>query len=226
MYGRSYDGKTLRFEPSGGLWHAALVMADKETDSYWSIMTGDALAGPLEGTELEELPMGKKMQWKEWVAEHPDTLVLSVDGREHPEDPGHYDRYFASDQAPGGAEPADDRLPPKQPIYAFQRGGEKWAVAHPAVEGGAILEAGEEEVFLYRPEGAALFYSTLGWVGEFERVEGTVRHVPTGATFDAEAEAFTGGEGGGEGSVPRLEGFDTFWFHWSQTHPDTGLIEG
>ena len=25
--------------------HASLVMRDKETDTYWSIMTGDAIAG-------------------------------------------------------------------------------------------------------------------------------------------------------------------------------------
>jgi hypothetical protein len=51
--------------------HSALVMQDKETDSYWSIMTGDSLA---------ELPLGVKSQWKDWVASHPDTVVLSVEG--------------------------------------------------------------------------------------------------------------------------------------------------
>lgn len=236
MYGREYDGKTLRFEASGGLWHYALVMADKETDSYWSIMTGDALAGPLAGTPLEELPMGSKARWKDWVAAHPETLVLSVDGEEH-DDSNPYENYFTSERTPQGAEGKDDRLPPKAPVYTFQRSGQAYAIPYSAFEGGAVLlleQGGEasggkseetgEEIFLYRPEGEAIFYSTLGWIGPFETdEEGRVRHVPTGAVFDPESEGFTGGDGGA-GSVPRLEGFDTFWFHWSQVHPDTRVL--
>lgn len=222
MYGRTYDGKTLSFEASGGLLHSALVMADEETDSFWSIMTGDALAGPMEGTELEELPLGVKSRWDDWVAEHPDTLVLSVDGEEHVES-NPYDNYFASDRAPTGAGSWDDRLAPKQPVYTFQRDGERYAVPYGAFEDGTVFELGEGggEVFLYRPAGEAIFYSTLGWVGDFETGEdGRVRHVATGAVFDPESERFTGGEG----EVPRLDGFDTFWYHWSKTHPGTAIL--
>jgi len=222
VYGRSYDGKTLRFEASGGLLHNALVMADRETDSYWSILTGDALAGPMEGTELEELPLGIKARWDDWVAEHPDTSVLSVDGQEHVED-NPYKSYFASDAPPWGADSWDERLPPKQPIYAFQRNGRKYAVPFATFEGGTVfeLEEGGDEVFLYRPEGEAIFYSTLGWVGDFEIGEdGRVRHIATGAVFDPGRERFIGAEG----EVPRLEGFDTFWYHWSKTHPGTAVL--
>jgi len=222
VYGRRYDDRTLRFEPSGGLLHSALVMADKETDSYWSILTGDALAGPMQGRRLRELPLGVKARWEDWLAKHPATRVLSVEGREHIEN-NPYDNYFASDQAPGGASSWDDRLPPKQPVYAFQRDGRKYAVPFHAFEGGAVLTPGEgqPEVFLYRPEGEAIFYSSLGWVGELETGEdGRVRHLPTGAVFDPAKERFVGGDGG----VPRLDGFDTFWYHWSQTHPDTRVL--
>ena len=222
MYGRTYDGKTLSFEASGGLLHNALVMADDETDSFWSILTGDALAGPMEGTELEELPLGVKSRWDDWVAEHPDTLVLSVEGEEHEEN-NPFDNYFASDRAPRGAESWDDRLPPKQPVYTFQRGGGTYAVPFGAFEGGAVFEPWEagDEIFLYRPAGVAIFYSSLGWVGDFETGEdGRVRHLATGAVFDPESERFTGGEG----EVPRLDGFDTFWYHWSKTHPGTAVL--
>ena len=78
MYDRNYDGKTLSFEPSGGLMNASLVMQDRETDTFWSIMSGKAEAGALDGTALIELPVSEKMSWAEWRARHPDTLVLSV----------------------------------------------------------------------------------------------------------------------------------------------------
>ncbi len=81
MYDRNYDGKTLDFEPSGGLMNASLVMQDKQTDTYWSIMSGKAEAGALAGTALVELPVSEKVTWAEWSARHPDTLVLSVTRR-------------------------------------------------------------------------------------------------------------------------------------------------
>jgi hypothetical protein len=39
---------------------ATLVLRDRETDSWWSIMTSDAIGGELDGTDLEELPFGEK----------------------------------------------------------------------------------------------------------------------------------------------------------------------
>ena len=225
MYGREYDGKTLRFEASGGLLYSALVMADKETDSYWSIMTGDALAGPMRGTALRELPLGVKVRWRDWVAAHPDTLVLSVDGEEHDRS-NPYDSYFSSPETPFGATETDRRLSPKTPVYVFQRGGVAYAVPFAAFEDGEVFElAGDdgEEIFLFRPKGEAIFYSTLGWIGHFERgADGRVRHLPSEAVFDPKKERFIGGKG----EVPRLDGFDTFWFHWSEVHPKTVLLGG
>jgi len=119
VYGRQYDGKDLRFEASGGLMHAALVMRDKETDSYWSIMTGDAIAGDLRGTRLEEWSLGEKAQWKDWVARHPNTLVLSVNGEEHVEN-NPYDNYFSSDSGFRDIAARDDRLETKAPVFTFQ----------------------------------------------------------------------------------------------------------
>ncbi len=49
MYSRDYEGKTLKFEPSGGLVNGALILQDKETDTYWSIMEGKAIEGKLSG---------------------------------------------------------------------------------------------------------------------------------------------------------------------------------
>ena len=37
----------LNFEASGALLDASLVMRDRETDSWWSIMTSDAIGGDL-----------------------------------------------------------------------------------------------------------------------------------------------------------------------------------
>ena len=78
MYDRNVDGKTLSFEASGGLKDAALIMRDRETDSWWSIMTSEAIGGSLDGEALEKLPVSEKLSYGEWRQRHPDTLVLSV----------------------------------------------------------------------------------------------------------------------------------------------------
>lgn len=221
MYGRTYGGRELRFEASGGLLNAALVMRDKETGSYWPILRGMAETGPLAGTRLAELPLGVKAQWRDWVRAHPDTLVLSVGGVEHVEN-NPYDQYFASHAGFGDLSARDTRLPTKEPVWAFEMDGRRLAVPLRAVEGGAALKVGERWVFLHRPAGAAVYFSTRAFVsgGSFALVDGAWTHTPSGAVFDPDHGAF----GGDPPAVRPLAGFDTFWYVWSLTHPDTELL--
>lgn len=223
MYSRTYQGRTLRFEPSGGLMHSALVMQDKETDSYWSIMTGNAIAGPLKGTPLEELPVGVKMRWKDWVELHPDTLVLSVGGREEVER-NPYQDYFESDRGFGGMVTPDRRLETKTPIYAFRFEGKKYAAPFRKFEGGRVFKLGSGRLFLYRPRKAPVFESSVAyWTdsGTFQKEDGEWLHTPSGRKFDPEARRFMGPE---SSDLRRLEGFDTYWYTWSLTHPDTRIL--
>jgi hypothetical protein len=243
VYGRNYAGNTLSFEPSGGLMNASLVMQDKQTDTYWSIMSGKAEAGALAGTRLEELPVGKKTTWAEWVAEHPDTLVLSVTRRTREggtvrlQDPGSdaYGDYFAAAEGFRGAEATDTRLETKAPIHAFLHDGVPYAIDLRRVAGGKAYELDDgTHVFIFRVatdevfRGSAAFASPVG----FERRGDGWVELATGAEFDAERRDFYGGSVleraryyvGGSGLVERLNGFDTFWYTWSLTHEDTKLL--
>lgn len=223
MYGREYDGRELRFEPSGGLLYSALVMQDKESDTYWSIMTSDAIAGEQKGTQLRELPVGTKAQWRDWKRDHPDTLVLSVNGREHVQN-NPYDNYFSSEAGFRDATARDTRLETKASIYAFGGGGQKYAVPFPAFQrDGAAFPAGGEQIFLYRPAGVAIFHSTVAYRSSrgFERRDSGWHELASGARFSPETGQFEGGVG----STPeRLWGFDTFWYTWTLTNPGTELL--
>ncbi len=75
MYDREYGDRELNFEASGALWQASLVMRDRETDSWWSIMTSAAIGGELDGTDLVELPYGEKTTWGKWRKRYPDTAT-------------------------------------------------------------------------------------------------------------------------------------------------------
>jgi hypothetical protein len=224
VYGRTYAGKELNFEASGGLSNASLIMLDKETDTYWSIMTGEAMAGELKGTRLDELPYGEKRQWKDWVAEHPDTLVLSVDGVEN-ESENPYERYYASESGFRGIDAANDKLANKAPVFAFRLGGKAYAVPYAAFEGGATFRVGKQSVFLYRPAGVELYFSSAAFVApgkEAFRRDGDAWVGPGGAAFDPEQGVFVG-EGG---AIEHLAGFDTLWLNWSTTYPKAVLLGG
>jgi len=221
VYGRSYQGRELRFEASGGLLNAALVMRDKETGSYWPIISGEAATGPLAGTRLEGLPRSVKAQWRDWVRAHPDTLVLSVRGAEHVRD-DPYAPYFSSRLGFGNLAAIDRRLPTKEPVWAFEHAGGRFAIPHRAIEGGGTLALGDLWLFFYRPPGASIFLSTraLASKGRFVFQDGAWVHEPTGAVFDAERGEFQGSAAG----LEPLAGFDTFWYVWSLTHRDTELL--
>jgi hypothetical protein len=187
-------------------------------------MTGDAIAGDLKGTRLEELPLGEKTQWKDWVDRHPDTDVLSVDGREHIES-NPYDNYFSSDSGFRGTSARDGRLDTKDPIYSFHLNGKAYAVPFKAYEGGAVFRIGERDVFLYRPKGVAIYYSTLAFQaaqGAFVRRADGWYHGSSGARLEPDGFAAAGGT---PTSVSRIDGFDTFWYMWSLTNPATEILK-
>lgn len=80
---------------SGKLWHRSLVMIDMETKSLWSHILGEAMAGPLEGTQLPLLP-GLMTDFKTWRTRHPDSTVVTLSRttgnyrKEFYRDPGNF----------------------------------------------------------------------------------------------------------------------------------------
>jgi hypothetical protein len=190
-------------------------MRDRETDSWWSIMTSEAIGGELDGADLVELPLGEKTTWGEWVQRHPETLVLSVDGKEH-EPVNPYDNYFGSDGTFRNLEVADDRLPPKEPIFSFRHAGRPVAVPHSAFEGGRLFLLPDllgKRLLLYRAEGAPMFASTRAYLVDDELVAGTEDPKSLLARID-----------GGAGGVGPVEGFDTFWYNWIAVNEGSELL--
>ncbi len=59
------------------LWNRSLVMIDEETRSLWSHLLGEAMQGPLQGTQLEAVP-AEMVTWESWRREHPQTTVLNL----------------------------------------------------------------------------------------------------------------------------------------------------
>ena len=77
VYTRTVGNRTLNLAVSGMLWNRSLVMIDEETRSLWSHLLGEAMQGPLQGTQLEAVP-AEMVTWGSWKREHPQTTVLNL----------------------------------------------------------------------------------------------------------------------------------------------------
>ena len=209
MYDREFGDRELNFEASGALWQASLVMRDRETDSWWSIMTSEAIGGELAGADLVELPYGEKATWGEWRARYPDSLVLSVEGRQH-EPNNRYEEYHVNDHTFRGLEIDDERLEAKEAVFSFFLDAKPYVVPHSAVEGRRLFEVDGARLLLFRQPGAEMFASTRAWIVPAEAA-GTLEALPP----DDELEA--------AGFSP-LGGIDTFWYNWAAVNQDSEIL--
>lgn len=198
-------------------------MQDQETDTYWSIMNGEAIGGKMRGTKLAELPVGEKMQWRDWYKKHPETVVLSVDGEEDVEK-NHYDNYFNSGDGFRKLQAQDKRLKTKEPIFAFQFKDRKIAIPHAAFFGGKIFDLGDASLFLFRQKSDAIFASTRAFLTDknsLKQIDGLWMDSKTGCRFDRNTGKFTGATN----NCPQtFNGFDTFWYTWSLINKDTEVL--
>lgn len=197
-------------------------MQDRETDTYWSIMTNTAIEGKFSGTELEELPVGVKMLWQDWRALYPHTRVLSVNGKE--DAPPSYGSYFNSDRSFRGIRAKDRRFPDKELVYTFELDGKNYVIPAKVIRGGKVFSIGEKQVFLFRPEDAGLLYSTVAYhiEGGYLRFQhGTWQTTQNECVFDEKTLGF---ECQGDVYPHRLNGFDTFWYTLSLTNKKIELL--
>ena len=107
--------KRLNFGVSGLLYNSDVLLYDRDTESLWSQIMGEAVTGELKGVKLQHLPV-LHTTWGDWKQQHPDSLVLSTDTgfrRDYSRSPySGYDKskglYFSvSNRAPGTYHPKE-----------------------------------------------------------------------------------------------------------------------
>jgi hypothetical protein len=119
---RRLDGQVLDFGVSALLHNSDLVMYDRQTESLWQQITGEAFAGESRGKQLKTIPMSM-ITWKNWREQYPNAEVLTVDEI-------HSDRYLKdaygdyaeSEKLYMPVSATDARLHPKRVVYAMEIG--------------------------------------------------------------------------------------------------------
>ena len=90
MYERRLEGRELSFGHNGTLLENAFVMYDRQTNSLWLHVTGEAFFGPLKGKRLTPMP-STVTTWAAWKRAYPHSLVLG--GRRRGGLLGSYDGF-------------------------------------------------------------------------------------------------------------------------------------
>ena len=243
-FDRRVAGRVLSFGTSGRLYADNLVMYDRQTESLWPQLTGQAALGVLTGTTLRAIPIGT-VAWRDFRAAHPDAWVLSRNTG--------YDRPYGRNPYAGYDDPSgsllfelpslDARLRAKERVIGVFGTRGAVGVARSAIARQGVLEVavdGNRLIMWHRPGQASALDSDrvargrdIGTVAVFRAAanglelhfvaHGTgFRDRETGSLWDVLGRATSGPLNGDElEPVPYL---DTFWFAWVAFHPETRLI--
>ena len=159
------DRQPLELGVSGLLYNSDVLMYDRQTESLWTQIGRQAIAGPLRSERLAMIPL-LHTTWGRWQEEHPDGLVLSRNtghGRDYDTDP--YMSYERSSRTMFPVAHRDDRLPEKDLVLGITRGD--GAVAFPLdrlAERPRPVRAtvGGEDLFVYWfPDSETAFATSL-----------------------------------------------------------------
>lgn len=241
---RQVGDRLLDFGTSGLLYADNLVMYDRQTESLWPQLTGQASVGAMTGTQLTAIPIGV-VGWQQFRSAHPDALVLTRRtgfDRDYGRNP-----YVGYDQPEGGllVDPpggTDGRLPVKERVIGIRIGDDAVAVPRARVSAVGVLRirvAGVDLVLLHVPGQASALDTErirdgrdIGTVGVFRPVARGHRLTfqrrgpwfvdrQTGSRWNVLGQAVGGPLAGAR--LPEQQHLDTFWFAWVAFQPETRL---
>jgi hypothetical protein len=232
------------FGSSGFLMRSNKLMVDRQTRTLWNQFTGRPVLGPLAGEEirLRVLP-SVVTRWKNWLARHPDTTVLSLEtGHDRPYGLGAaYAGYFASESTMFPVRRLRRELPEKARIFGLERNGVPRAypldillergVLNDAVAGEpVVLVAGGSRIWVdgESVRSGPTRYTAGAEVRSFERGEHRFRPGDgpdelvdaAGGSWRVTEDALLGPEGR---RLERAPGVLAYWFGWQSFHPRTEL---
>lgn len=215
------------FGTSGLLYRSNKLMYDRQTDTLWEQFSGRPAWGPLvdDGLRLTVVP-SVATTWQEWVAAHPDTVVLDIDtgfARDYSEGAA-YAEYNASPVAAFNTPRSDDRLPEKAVVHVLEIGGQ--SVAYPIAaldQRDFILHTvgGMDLIIISTPDGSgARAYANSGVDFASSADDRQSLADASGGRWAVGEDALTAEDGR---ELARIAGRDTFWFAFVNLAQD-GLL--
>ena len=245
-FDRRLDGVTYNFGTSGNLRNSDLIMWDRQTESWWQQLTGEAIVGELTGKVLTFLP-AQIVSWEDFKAANADGKVLSRDtGISRPYGSNPYTGYDRVDNPPFLLlDEPDGRLPPKERVVAVTIGDvdvsfpfsvlEREGVVNYSVNGqdmtvffkaGTVSALDRSSIRESRDVGATGVFdpSVDGQKLGFRRDGDDIVDNETSSVWNILGEAVDGPLTG-KALTPIVHA-NHFWFAWGAFKPDTLIYQG
>jgi hypothetical protein len=114
----------LDFGVTGLLYNSDMLLYDRQTESVWSQIRNQAVAGPLKGERLMPLVL-MHTRWADWQKDHPDTLVMTTETgyrRDYSRNP--YAGYDETRKIWFPVRTTDDRYQPKALVFGLELAGQ------------------------------------------------------------------------------------------------------
>jgi Protein of unknown function (DUF3179) len=245
-FDRRLDGRVHDFGTTGNLRHSDLVMWDRQTESWWQQITGEAIVGELTGKKLLSLPAAI-ISFRDFKRAHQGGRVLSRDtghARNYGRNPYvGYDNINSSPFLFSG-EP-DDRLRPMERVVAVSLGGEDVAYPFSVLEQkGVVYDAvGGQPIAVFFSKGSASALDSgsiagsrdVGATGVFQTsIDGKsltftrdgdrIVDTQTGSAWNVVGQA-TAGPLAGKRLTPVVHG-NHFWFAAAAFLPNVRIYSG
>lgn len=157
VFDRRVIGREHTFGVSGMLRNSDLVMYDRQTETLWQQMTGEAIVGDLTGTTLTQLP-AQIISFQQFVDAHKDGRVLSrKTGHRRAYGRNPYTGYDDITKKPflyRGKR--DKRLPPMEKVVAVGAGKQYKAYPHSLTRKLRVIEdsLGSQPIVIFHGDGA------------------------------------------------------------------------
>lgn len=171
------EGKKRTFGVSGLLYNSDVLLYDRQSETLWSQILSEAVAGPLTGEKLVVIQT-YNTSWKNWKDQYPNTMVLSTNtgfSKDYTRDP--YPEYYNSEKIWFPVVSKSDVMHPKAKIvgleinskfkaYPFQELKKSKGIIQDSFEGQDLLiqyNRKEESAYITDTENNIITSTTLFW---------------------------------------------------------------
>jgi len=249
----NFKGKDylLEFEVSGMLRKSDIVMADKQTESFWQQLIGTAIVGQFAGAELKIIP-SLIISVEEFFNRYPDGLILSKNTGNN-EIESYYGQNFYKKYDSKGAKPydryfnnqeLDKRIPPMERVVDVTSKGRYKIYTYTDIATEKVLNDefnSKKVVLFYQPGSVSILdekdiskSKDVGMVTVFSRNidnktltfrkdAAAFKDDQTNSTWDITGKCIQGKLKGKELKIE--PGGTHFAFAWLAFHPDTEIFK-
>jgi hypothetical protein len=234
-WGGELSTGSTTFGVSGMLYNSNLIPYDRATDSYWSQMRLQCVAGRHIGTIPEIWPV-VETTWETWIEMYPSTKAVSVNtGYSRPYGSYPYDNYRTEENLIRPVQPLDRRLHLKErvagvivdneaKVYRFDSFNGDVAVVNDSFMNSSIVAVGSKSknfIMIFKrtlPDGTELRFSAVT-----DQLP-IVMQDSGGTTWDIFGMGISGPLAGAR--LPVARSFIAYWFAWGAFYPGVEIYSG